>query len=399
MPSNPVTGAAPATRSTAAILAVVVLVAVNLRLALSSLPAVATLIQDETGWSDAFIGALTTVPVLGMGVFALGVPRLAGRIGRRSAVSLALVAMAAGLTLRLAGAVAVTLLLSAMLAGLSIAILGGLVPGIVRERLSNSMGLATSLWTAAMMGGAALGAALTLPLSDLTGGWNRALAFWALPAVAALVAWLWLERDQQASVATVTIVRLRDLPWRDSTAWALTAFMSVNSVVFYSMLAWTALSYAERGYTPETAGLFFGIFTGSGIIAALILPAWSHRTQRRRTLVTATVVGCSASLVAIALVPTFAPPLILVALSFTLSGGFAMSLGLLSEYAADAAGSARLTAMAFTITYTSAAFSPFVMGAIMDAVDSWTLVFSLLAGITLLQLPAVFFLRRGRLVH
>ena len=49
MPSKPVTGAAPATRSTAAILAVVVLVAVNLRLALSSLPAVATLIQDETG--------------------------------------------------------------------------------------------------------------------------------------------------------------------------------------------------------------------------------------------------------------------------------------------------------------------------------------------------------------
>ena len=398
MPSNPLTSAAPTTRSAAASLAVVVLVAVNLRFALSSLPAVATLIQGETGWSDAFIGALTTVPVLGMGVFALGVPRLAAHIGQRRAVSLALVVMAAGLSLRLVGAVAATLLLSAMLAGLSIAILGGLVPGIVRERLSHSMGLATSVWTAAMFGGAALGAALTLPLSDLMGGWNRALAFWALPAIAALAAWLWLERDQPTRAATVTVVRLRDLPWRDSTAWALTAFMSVNSVVFYSMLAWTAPSYAERGYTPETAGLFFGIFTGSGIIAALTLPAWSHRTQRRRTLFTATVVGCSASLVVIALVPAFAPPLILVALAFTLSGGFAMSLGLLSEYAADAAGSARLTAMAFTITHTLSAFSPFVMGAIMDAVDSWTLVFSLLAIIALLQMPAVFFLRRGRLV-
>jgi len=399
VPSNPLTSAAPTTRSAAAILAVVVLVAVNLRFALSSLPAVATLIQGETGWSDAFIGALTTVPVLGMGVFALGVPRLAAHIGQRRAVSLALVVMAAGLSLRLVGAVAATLLLSAMLAGLSIAILGGLVPGIVRERLSHSMGLATSVWTAAMFGGAALGAALTLPLSDLMGGWNRALAFWALPAIAALAAWLWLERDQPTRAATVTVVRLRDLPWRDSTAWALTAFMSVNSVVFYSMLAWTAPSYAERGYTPETAGLFFGIFTGSGIIAALTLPAWSHRSKRRRTLFTATVVGCSASLVAIALVPTFAPPLILVFLAFTLSGGFAMSLGLLSEYATDAAGSARLTAMAFTITHTLSAFSPFVMGAIMDAVNSWTLVFSLLAGITLLQLPAVFFLRRGHLVH
>ena len=292
----------PPPRSTAAILAVVVLVAVNLRLALSSLPAVATLIQDETGWSDAFIGALTTVPVLGMGVFALGVPRLAGRIGRRSAVSLALVAMAAGLTLRLAGAVAVTLLLSAMLAGLSIAILGGLVPGIVRERLSNSMGLATSLWTAAMMGGAALGAALTLPLSDLTGGWNRALAFWALPAVAALVAWLWLERDQPARVATVAIVRLRDLPARfDSVGvdrvhereLGRLRHVGVDSLVL------------RRARLHAGNSRMFGIFTGSGIIAALT-GVWSSNPATSH-LFTATVVGCSASLVAIALVPTFAP--------------------------------------------------------------------------------------------
>lgn len=386
-------------RSAVAVLSVVVLVAVNLRLALSSLPAVATTIQAETGWNDAFIGALTTVPVLGMGVFALVVPRMAGRIGRTHAVSLGLVAMVIGMALRFAGAIAITLFISALLAGLSIAILGGLVPGIVREQLSKSMGIATSLWTAAMMGGAALGAALTLPLAELLGGWNRALAFWALPAAIALIAWLILERDHSPHDKAATPVRLRDLPWRSSTAWALTAFMALNSMIFYSMLAWTAPSYAERGYTPETAGLYFGVFTASGIVAGLTLPTLSHRTRYRRTLFGATVVGCSVVLLAIAFVPTFVPPLVLIALSITLSGGFAMSLGLLSEYAADAAGSARLTAMAFTVTYSVAAFSPFVMGAIMDALDSWTLVFSLLAAIALLQLPTVFYLRRNQTVH
>jgi len=39
------------------------------------------------------------------------------------------------------------------------------------------------------------------------------------------------------------------------------------------------------------------------------------------------------------------------------------------------------------------------MGAIMDALDSWTLVFSLLAAIALLQLPTVFYLRRNQTVH
>jgi cyanate permease len=45
-------------------------------------------------------------------------------------------------------------------------------------------------------------------------------------------------------------------------------------------------------------------------------------------------------------------------LGFTLSGSFAMALGLLSEYSVDAAASARLTAMAFFVTYTVAAFGP-----------------------------------------
>ena len=395
MTTTPLETAQPRLRSTAVILTVVVLVAVNLRLALSSLPAVATLIQAETGWNDAVIGALTTVPVLGMGVFALVVPRLAQRIGRSHAVSLGLAAMAFGLGLRLFGAVAATLFLSALFAGLSIAIVGGLVPGIVREQLANSMGKATSLWTSAMMGGAALGAALTLPLADILGGWNRALALWALPAVIALVAWTLMERGHPAHDRPATAVRLADLPWRNSTAWALTAFMTLNSVGFYSMLAWTAPSYAERGYTPETAGLFFGVFTATGIIAGLTLPALSHRTRYRRALFSVTVVGCSAALLSIAFLPTFVPPIVLAVLSLTMSGGFAMSLGLLSEYASDAAGSARLTAMAFTITYGAAAFSPFVMGAIMDAIDSWTVIFVLLAAITLTQLVTVPYLRRN----
>jgi len=382
-------------RSTAAILSVVVLVAINLRLALSSLPAVATTIQAETGWNDAFIGALTTVPVLAMGVFALGVPALAERIGRRSAVSLALATMAIALLLRLVGAVAITLFVSALLAGLAIAIIGGLVPGIVREQLSGSMGTATGLWTAALMGGAALGAATTLPLAELFGRWNIALAFWALPAIIGLIAWSALEKGGASHDRPPTLVHIRDLPWRSPVAWSLTAFMAVNSIVFYSALAWIAPSYEERGYSAQTAGFFFGVFTATQVVAALILPRWSHRTRYRRSLFSATVIGCVVSLLLIAFLPTFAPAFVLAAFAFCLSGGFAMSLGLLSDYASDAASSARLTAMAFSVTYTIAATGPFIAGVLMDTFDSWSLVFAILAGITVFQLATLPLLKQG----
>lgn len=382
-------------RSTAAVMSVVVLVALNLRLALSSLPAVATEIKAQTGWNDAAIGTLTTVPVLCMGLFALAVPRLAAVTGRRQAVAFGLIAMAVGLGLRSIGAVAATLFLSTLLAGISIAILGGLVPGIVREQLSSSLGTATALWTAAMMGGAALGAAATLPLADALGGWNRALAFWAIPAVVALVAWSLLERGVATNDRPASTPRLRDLPWRSPAAWSLTGFMTLNSIVFYSALAWIAPSYAERGYTPAVAGIFFGLFTTGQIAGALVLPWLSHRLPYRRTLFTTSVLVCAAAIASIGIAPDLAPPVVLLALGFTLSGGFAMALGLLSEYSSDAASSARLTAMAFFVTYTVAAFGPLVAGAIMDAADSWTLVFSLLAGVALLQGLAALRLRKN----
>jgi len=386
-------------RSSAAVLSVVVLVALNLRLALSSLPAVATEIKAETGWNDAVIGALTTVPVLCMGLFALVVPRLAAVIGRRLAVALGLVAMAIGLSLRLVGAVGITLFASALLAGISIAILGGLVPGIVREQLSGSMGTATALWTAAMMGGAALGAAATLPLAELLGGWNRALALWAVPAVIALIAWSLLERGNTGADRPAVLPGLRDLPWRNPVAWALTVFMTLNSIVFYSSLAWIAPSYAERGYSLAVAGLFFGAFTIAQVFGALILPSLSHRVPYRRALFAISVLLCSAALLVIGAAPGFAPPLVLFILGFTLSGSFAMALGLLSEYAPDAAGSARLTAMAFFVTYTVAAFGPFAAGALMDAVDSWPLVFAILAAVALLQGVAALQLRRDTTIN
>lgn len=393
------TTAASTRRSAAVTLSVVVLVASNLRIALSSLPPVATSIQAETGWNDAVIGGLTTVPVLAMGAFALGVPALAERIGRRMAVSLALTTMAIALGLRLAGAISATLFASALLAGLAIAVIGGLVPGIVRDELSGSNGIAASLWTSALMGGAALGAVATVPLAEILGGWNRALAFWALPACIALVAWLWLERDRSSNDKPKVTVRLRDLPWRNHIAWALTAMTTLNSIVFYSAIAWISPSFEEQGFTAQAGGLFLGIFTGLHIVGALIFPAWSHRTSARRTLFVVTILSSSVLILVIAFQPSLVPVLVLALLGFTLSGAFVMSLGLLSEYAADEAAAVRLTAMVFFVTFVVSSFGPFLAGIILDTVGSWTLVYVILAVVVLLQLLAVPPLRKNQIIN
>ena len=381
-------------RSRGLLLVVIALVAVNLRAVLTSVPPVVLDIQETTGWSDVTLGLLTTLPVVAMGAFALAVPAISAVVGRSHTIALAVALLAVAAGLRLIGDILPAMLVSVVLAGVGIALGAGLLPGVVREQLPDSVGLATGTWTGAMFTGAGVGAAITVPLAVLTGSWQVALALWALPAIIGLIAWTLAERGAE-SPARVRPLSLRTLPWRSRPAWALTGYMTVNSIIYYGSLAWVAPSLEERGWSAEAAGLVFGLFVVMSIPAAFILPAWTQRARSRRGIVMGISVVSSITLLVIGVT---AGPLIIPALlvfGFLHSGGFTISLAMLSEYSSDSAAAARLTAMGFTVTYLVAALTPTLAGALIEATGSWLAVFTALAAVSLAQVPCVVPLRRG----
>jgi len=377
------------------------LVALNLRMVLTAIPPLTLTIQQETGWNDTTIGLLTTLPVVIMGLAALIVPWVAQRIGRPQTVWVALGLLVLASAGRLMAGIPIVLFVTAFLGGLGIALASGLVPALVREKLPQSTGSATGLWTASMFTGAALAAALTVPIALATGSWQWGLAVWALPALVALALWTVIETpyrrhdDDRAGGA----ISLRALPWRQPLAWALTAYLAINSVVFYTALAWIAPSLDERGWTSEEGGLLFGLFTASQIAAALFVPWLAQRLPGRRIVWAATVVVTALCLVSLAYTPGVLTALVLFLLGFSNAGGFTIGLSMLSEFSVDAPSAARLTAMAFAITYLLAAVGPTFAGALLDAAGSWTLVYVVLAVVALLQLPVIAPLRKGTVIH
>ncbi len=377
-----------------------VLVAANLRAAISSVPEVIVEIRAELGWNDIALGALTTIPVLCMGIFALAVPAVSNRFGRGRTVAIALGILVFALLMRLLGAVPGVLYVSAFLAGVGIALAAGLVPGIVREQVPGAVGRATGIWSAVLMLGAGIGGALTVPIAIWAHSWTIALAFWAIPALIALIGWIVIERPtgghEQAPSSTV---RLSALPWRNKTAWALTMFLALNSVIFYSTVAWLAASYDERGWDQAAGGGLFGLFTVAMVVAAFVLPPLADRTRFRRSIYALVVLISSAALLLIGLAPGFLTAGVLIVGGIGLGGTFALGLVLLSEYCADAAGAARLTAMAFFVSYALAALGPLLTGVILQVWDSWPLVFEFLAAVGLSQLLTVLPLKRGLLIH
>lgn len=377
------------------------LVALNLRMVLTAIPPLTLTIQQQTGWNDTTIGLLTTLPVVIMGLAALIVPWVAQRIGRPQTVWVALGLLVLASAGRLVAGIPIVLFITAFLGGLGIALASGLVPALVREKLPQSTGSATGLWTASMFTGAALAAALTVPIALATGSWQWGLAVWAIPALVALALWTVIEtpyrrRDDDRAGGAIS---LRALPWRQPLAWALTAYLAINSVVFYTALAWIAPSLDERGWTSEEGGLLFGLFTASQIAAALFVPWLAQRLPGRRIVWAATVVVTALCLVSLAYTPGVLTALVLFLLGFSNAGGFTIGLSMLSEFSVDAPSAARLTAMAFAITYLLAAIGPTLAGALLDAAGSWTLVYVVLAVVALLQLPVIAPLRKGTVIR
>ena len=146
-------------------------------------------VRDGLGISRAAFGVLSALPLIGMGVFALGAGRLAARLGTRTAVGLALWGIVAGSLLRSAApsyalVVAATVLLGAGLG------LGNALPSlVVKERLAGDATRATATYTTGIQVGAALAATLVVPLAGAFGGWRGSLAVLAILPAAAAVSW------------------------------------------------------------------------------------------------------------------------------------------------------------------------------------------------------------------
>lgn len=184
-------------RSTRLLVVGIVLAALNLRPAITSLGALLEEVRDGLGMSGSVAGLLTSVPPLCFAVFGVTAPRLARRFGPGAVVCAGMAAITAGLLLRpYAGGTAGFLAASA-LALMGIAVSNVLMPVIVKRHFPDRVGSMTGLYSMALALGTSTAAAITVPMTGALGGsWRTGLALWAGLAAAAVLPWLPLARDR-----------------------------------------------------------------------------------------------------------------------------------------------------------------------------------------------------------
>jgi MFS transporter, CP family, cyanate transporter len=376
--TNRADGGAPP-RQTALLVVAIVLISLNLRAALTVIGPLIRDLRAGDGLSGTAAGLLAAAPLLAFGLMSPLGPRAAGRFGIERTLAGCMVVLAASLALRPLPAV-VLLFAGTLAAGAAIAVANVLLPALVKRRFHAQATFVTGVYSVALGVGAALGAGLAVPSEGWLGGsWRAALAVWAIPALLAALIWLPLLRS--GSTHGVGAVGMPVSLWRDRIAWRVTAFMAIQSILFYSMVAWLPEIYRHEGMTKGHAGALLSLALIVGIPFGFVVGALAGRMRDQRPIALVSALLAVGGYAGVLVAPTAAPWLWATLLGVGFGTGFTLILALFVLRADDAQHAAALSGMAQSVGYTLAAVGPVAVGALHDLTGGWTAPLAVLIGL------------------
>jgi len=382
----------------------IVLAALNLRPAVTSLGALLEEVRDGLGTSGTVAGVLTSVPSLCFAVFGVMAPRLARRFGLSAVVCTGMVAITAGLLIRPYAGNTVGFLIGTALALMGIAVSNILMPVIVKRWFPDRVGPMTGLYSMALALGTSLPAAVTVPVTDGLGGdWRAGLAVWAGLAAVAVLPWLVLLRargaepvepapaDPRAGGSTLRITRSR-------IAWALAVFFGLQSTAAYITMGWMAQIYRDAGLSAGTAGLLLAVTMVMGVPLAFVIPRVATRLPHQGPIAVVLGVCGLAGYAGLYLAPAGGAWAWAVLLGIS-NCAFPLALTMVGMRARSGAGVAQLSAFAQSTGYLLSIPGPLLVGVLYQHSGGWGQPLALMAVLMVPQILVGILAGRDRTVE
>ncbi len=413
---------APAPRAWAVRLVVVgiVLSALNLRPAITSLGALLEEVRDGLGMSGSVAGLLTSVPPLCFAVFGVMAPRLARRFGAGAVVCAGMVAITTGLLIRPYTGSTAGFLAASALALMGIAVSNVLMPVIVKRWFPDRVGSMTGLYSMALALGTSAAAAVTVPVTEALGGsWQSGLAVWAGLAAAAVLPWIPLVRDGGPASAESKVARsvhtrvqgagpvrhvhARVEPpalriTRSRTAWALAVFFGLQATAAYITMGWMAQIFRDAGVPAGTAGLLLAVTMVMGVPLAFVIPRVATRLPHQGPIVLALGVCGLAGYAGLYLAPAAGAWAWAVLLGVS-NCAFPLALTMVGMRARTGAGVAQLSAFAQSTGYLISIPGPLLVGVLYQHSGGWGLPIALMIGLMIPQMAVGVLAGRDRTVE
>ena len=299
------------------------------------------------------------------------------------------------------------------LAAAAIALMNVLLPSLVKRRAPGRAGLLIGLYLLSLSAGSILASLIAVPLYRASGGSARlTLGVWALPAIVAAMAWLpqWRYRTRPSGPAAVPLAAAppdavsvdavsvdagpgpgragRLQVYRHALTWQVTAFMGLQSLVFYATLSWLPTMLRDRGASAVHAGNLLGLMNFGGAVTAMLIPVLAHRAPSQRLLIASATAASAAGLAGIWFAPLAQSVGWILVLGLGQGSALSLAIYFTMARAPDPIIAASLSAFAQGTGYLVATTGPLAIGFLHTATGSWTVPIAAMLAVTGCQLAA-----------
>ena len=388
----------------------VLLLGANLRAGITAVGPVLPDIEQQGGLTGFEASLLVSLPLIAFAVISPFAPRLAESLGLERVLGLALAVLALGIIIRSTPGPGF-IWIGTVLLGAAIAVMNVLIPALIKRDWPHKIGPMTGVYQSVTALTAALASGVVVPIAQVApSGWRFALGIWAGTAIIGLAIFLpWIVgrrkptkdlpgrselRDEHGALRTTPPARRHaKLPVGSALAWQVTAYMGLQSTVYYTMVTWLPAVQVFNGASAVEAGWYHFAFQACGLVGTLFTASMIPRTRSQSGL---GILFTSSAVIGVIGLLTMPGLSLLWALfiGFCTGGAIVLAMALFGLRTVDYHQAAGLSSMAQSVGYLLAALGPVMIGVLRDATGTWTIPLLTILGVIIAQ--GVFVALAGR---
>ncbi|MCF8550363.1 MAG: MFS transporter [Pontimonas sp.] len=382
----------------------IILTALGIRTGVAALSPLATTIELDVPLVGLPLGALGMIPPLAFSLAAAFSPWLARRVGiEGAAVVVAVLAIIAHLWRGFSPNYA-SLFIATIVLMLSSGIGNVILPALVKLYAPRAVGAVTAAYATAMAISATAPTVAGVWLADAF-GWRLSLATWALVSFVGAIPWLIvIPFAKRRGIAEAELNATLPIPLaavslsRSPTALSIMVIFGVSGATAYTAFSLLPLILSDvSGLGRTEAALALGLFSIMGLPLSLLIPPLAVKPGRAGLLVGFAILNGVVGWSGLLLFPDTLLYLWVTLLAIA-PLTFHLSLTLIGQRTKNHFSALQLSGYVNRAGYLFAAIGPLLVGLGYQLTGGWEISMLALVVLSLLQIPAVWVLRRERLV-
>lgn len=372
-----------------------IFIALNLRAPITSIAPIVENIREHFALNSAFVGFLTSLPLIAFGIFSF----IVSRLHHIKAMIFGLGCIALGEIIRSYGDIfsdifiessrlhkAFFLFFGTAIMGVGIAIANVLLPSFIKAKFPRDIPRIMGIYSLTLNTSAILGLLLSLTLMR-TFGLLNSMAFWSIFGILALLFYLPQAKNTRYKRVNSLNLDSKINLFKNLKAWKIAIFMGLQSYMFYGIIVWLPKIIESKGYNIDFSTNITLLSQFVALFSSFIIPTMMAKMRNKYkafSMFFVCFMYCIGMILLWLVNTKGALCVTAVILGVPMGSVFTIALLFIAQKSSNVSISIKLSALCQGSGYLIASISPFIAGRFYDIFGNFNASIAVFIAVSLL---------------